>query len=549
MSFGSSPTTIDFSDGITLVQGSNGVGKSTVFIALFYVLYGKPYKKCKLVSLINDKNKEKMEVSVEFNSNDIKYKIVRGLKPSIFQIYENDKLVSQHSSIAEHQDYLQTYILKINENVFKQLIFLGANTSGVSFIGMSKSEREELFQIVSDTSLFQDLTEKLKEREKECKIKLSNIEYKVATLSGTISEREKEIQRLEEFNRSIVESHARKSLEYQETLKRNIYDLVCIKDKVEESKSIGKELFNKRKLLIEEQTNTNNSLRKLEDNILERRTLEERYSMCLGCEKLVDILPKGSNIEVFDLKEELSKRQALINTELVNIESKLEREKSYVLEHKNILSDLAKLESSASESIECAEFVEIHYLDFEDKKHKLQGEIDNLSNTKQELKNIENLKSILNNSNLKDLVMSSHLSLLNKLINIYIQNFEDFNFTLLIDSNLKETITSNAGKEIEFYSLSSGQQMRLFYAILFGFLELIQIKNGVKVNLLVLDEVLDTSLDVMGKNELLRIIQNTIKNKEIFIISHNLEISSELYFSKVYSVSVEKNVSKWSILK
>ena len=155
MNYGNKEAVIDFKEGKTLITGFNGNGKSTIFMALYYALYGKPYKKNKMLSLINNVNNKDMLVTIEFSINNVQYVVKRGMKPAIFEIYEDDILIHQNSSMTEYQNYFETYIFPVPENAFKQLIFLGANVIGSkTFVDLTKAEKDELFQIITDTSMF-----------------------------------------------------------------------------------------------------------------------------------------------------------------------------------------------------------------------------------------------------------------------------------------------------------------------------------------------------------------------------------------------------------
>jgi DNA repair exonuclease SbcCD ATPase subunit len=490
-----------------------------------------------------------MVVEVEFEIDKVSYKIVRGLKPTIFQIYKDDVLVPQYATSTEYQDYLQTYILRISENVFKQLIFLGANISGKSFIEMSKSEKEELFQIVSDTTIFQNLLERIKDKEKDVKTRETNALYKKNLLYENIMEREVEIQKLETHNstqQKLFEeknSNARIELQTQlEDLTQKSTLLQSIKTQVKEALCVQEETTSLQNKLVEE-------IKLLENDILKYNNLQQQYVHCIGCEKLKDIIP---NIDIQDATEKLStlkqqykETQDKLKTIQENIDALKTQGTVLNTEVKNI--PLIQQQLQELESINQPVLVEIDYSELENKKIQYQETLDELETIKVEYKHLNTLKQILSNSNLKDMIMNSHLSLLNKYVNMYIQNFENFNFVFSLDSSLKEHI-KHRGEEFEFYSLSNGQNMRLSYAIMFALLKLIETKHGVSVNILILDEVLDSSLDYEGRIEILDIIKKDLQTKEVFIISHNDTIKNSMLFDKKYYIENSSAFSKISIV-
>lgn len=556
MAYGNSFTEFNFNNGLTLITGPNGNGKSAIMIALFYGLYGKSFKKNKLGSLINDINNKDMRVEITFDAGDNSYKIIRGQKPSIFEIYENDKLLDQRSSTSEYQDYLETYILKINENIFRQLIFLGANVVGSkSFIDLTKSEKEDLFQIITDTSIFKIIKDNIKERSNKLKTEQTETNYKINVLNSAIESERINLFKMEEQNK-LVEKNSNGRLDdidikiaslelNNETYKEYI-------NKVKDKKDIYNTKCDEYKVAVDNNTKLNSEYQQLQLEISKITTAKNAFATCIGCEKLVNIskvdLSKEEQYinELSVVKDNLEKNnqiKAELDLFITNFKRSIEKARLY---NDNILLNNKEIDSLNSEkdNINSQSKIDIDYSTFNKNKEDLDELKKNYTKISNELSNLKTLDGLLSNDNLKGVIINQTLPILNKYINEYIQKFSDFEFNFYIDSNFKENIIFKS-RDREYYSLSNGQGFRIMFSILFAFLKMVEERNGISCNILALDEYLDGSLDKTGRHEVLGILKEEFCDKNVIIISHNDDITNTTeYFDKSYRVNLVNSFSK-----
>lgn len=557
MSYGNYDTVIDFDNSMTLITGKNGYGKTTQFIALFYALFGKTYKKNKLASLINNKTSKGMLVDVGFVIGNDTYRVVRGQKPTIFEIYKNAEIVDQLPSSTGYQDYLDN-ILMINENIFKQLIFLGANVNSTkSFIDLTKAEKEELFQTITDTTIFGGLRDNIKLKVKDLISQRTDLEYKSKVLKELISAEEFNIHKLEQQNALIQQDNStvitelqNKITEVESTVSKYSEALEKIKEK--------KTLYDNKK---EEFSTINDKLTsiKVELNVNERKLqrildVEKTFTVCVGCDKLskvsdVDITEKDvlvSNCKKLEVDISLiSEAHTTLFTEIAELTEVFNKGKQLKMSKDNLQQDLIRYNSELSNLLNRqSNIVTIDRSVLESKSTELSESNSSTLVVNESISKYEKLNKLFDNNNIKGLIIKQSLPLLNKYINDYLDQFTEFSFKFNVDNTFNTSIKHNGVTDYEFTSLSNGQSMRLSFSIILAFLKMIESRNGVSTNLLVLDEILDSSLDYVGRQDLLSIISSNFQGKNVFVISHNDDVIANEFFSKHLAVSIDNSFSK-----
>lgn len=544
MSYGNQISNLDFADGLHLISGMNGTGKSTIFMAMFYALYGKTYKKNKIGSLVNTINGKDMYVELSFEIDDIDYKIIRGQKPNKFEIYKKDELIDQNATVAEYQNWFQTNVLKITESTFKQLIFLGANVSSKSFFDLTKSEKEELFEIITDTQIFKTLKDKAKEKTKYYGSLKQEQEYKDGVL-------QQQLQQYKELINNIIESdelqkHQRLS-EIDDLVLKYDTQLNKLRDKKEDYDKIKEDLAsNQSKLDILKSKNY-----KLQAIIERDEQSKEKYANCIGCDKLKFLISFENN-EDFKLKHTII-TQEIKDTEII-IKELLEKYSKYQeafnkgrdisIKRKELLNEKENLLTTNEDNNVKIE-IEKTLLETEKNIQTIEVEL-NFLNSK--ITKYKTLEKLFDSSTIKGIIIKQSLPMLNSLINEILNEFSNFGFNLYIDEELKENIKFKKDA-FEIQSLSSGQSMRTMFAIMFAFLRLIEKRNGVSSNILILDEVLDSALDFDGRSELLLMLNKFFKDKSCYIISHNNEIlHTEEYFNSNIKIKHKNKFSNLEVI-
>jgi len=561
LSFGNNPVTLDYQNGVDLVVSSNGSGKSTIGVeALYFAVFGRPYRKIKIGSLLNNINEKDLLVEVEFSINNKTYLIRRGLKPAVFEIYENSVLLDLHSQSKDTQEYLTQKIMGgITENVFRQLVVLGANiSSSKQFLDLNKNEKDEVFQIIADIEIFKQLKVKIKEKNLVQKTIITNAEYKISTLSVALNDD------IALYGRLQTESKDRKILELQEIQEQT----KTLTHKIEEIKKQTLQfegVHEKYEKLRRIKTKTSTDLEALKHNLFENNTklkmistTKNMFLSCAGCEKLAQVCSSMCNISeeesvisnITALEEEIKAKQKI-----------LEHSKELITDFEKKINDLLQLENKIKLFQDAATKLEIKQTSLEitdieevsqtvlaesiaSKTEEKENAIQDLTQAKKTKDKLMRIEHLLESDKLKGIIISMQLPLFNKLVNEYLEKFSGIAYSIFIDKDFSERIILR-GEEKEYNSMSNGEKMRINFSILFAFHKIIEMRNGFSTNVLVLDEVLDSSADFTGRAELVSVLKNEFsKQKDVIIISHNTDIvSNDSDFNRVIQIDKSSSFS------
>lgn len=547
LSYGNKITSFDFMNGLDLINAKNGAGKSSFIDALTYGLYGKPFRKIKLSSLINHNNNKELHVTVYlYVENSGFYKIVRGMKPSVFEIYHNKNeqvfedihLVPQSSTTKGYQELLEEDILKMNENVYRQLIVLGANIStSKNFMDLSPKEKEDIFQIITDTSVFNDLKALIKKKTQVLNTYIMEHEYKVNILTSTLDTEKRNIQSLEQQNQVIktdkeniihqleleLEGCRSKVPEYEKAIQA----LKVLKDQYDVESN---ELNDKRARMSAIQTEH----RKVLDDLHHLNLAKQGAVECDECHNVINRsgidISEDRESELNRMSSEYQNLGVQLHQEITHLEQSANSKKEKLLNSKRIgenrtlnLNRIEQLIQDIETKRQWKELV-IDYSSIDKIEKDLEDEKSIILGFKEEINALNSIGTIVGADELKGFTLSQQIPLLNRYINQFIERFNAFDYNFVIDTNFKERIISR-NEEKEFNAMSNGQKQRFTFSILFAFLKLVEEKNGISTNLLILDEVLDSSSDSEGKFELIRILNDDFsKSKDVIIISHNPDI-------------------------
>jgi DNA repair exonuclease SbcCD ATPase subunit len=557
MSYGNSFTIYTFQNGIDLITGANGLGKSAIVDALMFVLYGKSYRKTKLGTLVNDINQKELLVETEFSIDKNKYKIIRGIKPNIFEIYINDILLPQEASVKDYQLYLEDNILRINEQTFRQLIVLGANISSTKpFLELPQSEKEEVFHSVINTSIFNQMLEVIKTRIQNKKTIRTESEYKIDILQTSYTSELENIKKLKANNDEFNSKHKTRRINLELEITEAKQELQKIDTVISKTKKVKDLLIRKQEQLDTIQTDYKETIKLLEHLKHEKNSItriKNTHAVCIGCENLIKI----SNIDIntedqIDFKLELAQKDkefqeediTKLDTDIKELQQKILKIKSFLTNKKNLEHRIQQIEEEFKE----IDSYVLHTIQ-EDNLNKLKKDITEtkeiLDKVTNELNNLDKIKKVLLDKELRGAIIQKQLPVLNKLINEYLEKFSSSEFNMIIDSDFKEKILTSRNIQKEFNQLSNGQKFRLTFSLIFAFLKFIETKNAVQTNILVADEVLDTSLDAEGRDDLLHILYNEFSDRNIVIISHNKDIvQKEELFNRTINIYKDQQFSK-----
>jgi DNA repair exonuclease SbcCD ATPase subunit len=537
-----------------LIVGENGAGKSTILDALTFVLYGKAFRRINKPALINSVNERDCLVEIEFTSDNKKFKVIRGMKPNIFEIYCNGTLLKQSSASRDYQEFLEKFILKMSYKSFVQVVILGS-ASFTPFMQLTPAERRLFIEDLLDIQVFSTMNVIVKQRlqanrenyEKNrisIEVKSEKLTFIEKTLSSMKVSAEEKINDIDnkcmqiETNINLLEVENNQHKVAMDHLSREFDDL--------------EKLRSKYKNLISLQS-------KIENN-MDRSTKDIGFyhdnNNCPTCRQSIDSTFKAEIVTELSTKcekynEGLVKIKEEIDSCIVDIQGKeraitawREHQKSFDInttkitmltsEHNKLTSQLRELESN-----------DTIYNDSKTEYETTLREIEELENKRKELVEersyIDTAITLLKDGGIKTKIIKQYLPVINKLINKYLSQMGFF-VLFEINENFEETIKSRHRDEFSYFNFSEGEKMRIDLAILFTWRNIAKMRNSVHTNLLVLDEVFDSSLDANGTDEFLKIMWDMIEGTNCFVISHKTDALLDR-FEKTYRFTKKKNFS------
>lgn len=534
LSTGQQFTEVDLTESpTTLIVGNNGAGKSTILDALCFVLFNKPFRKINKPQLINSVNERELLVEVEFKIGTVDYKIVRGIKPSVFEIYRNNELIDQDAANKDYQKHLEQSILKLNFKSFTQVVILGSSTF-VPFMQLPAAHRREVIEDLLDIQIFSQMNGILKERIKDAKDEQRQCEYELELAQQKVDMQVRNIQNLTEVDAKHVEDkqerfvkNENRVMEIGEKIKLiekdvnamepEILQLDVMVEKHEKFKDMKSKLHHKY-----EQS------KKDYDFFVEHKTcpvctqdidkdfrVDKQAELNQKCVELHDAQSKilGSITTFSNQVKELRDKASKINNMRYEIQSLTKEQLRLLKENTQIMTDVGS--DSASLEKEKQELVE------------MQGLLDNkqksCSNINKQTDHLKVVAGLLKDGGIKTKIISKFIPVINQRINKYLQSMDFYvNFTL--DDNFNEKILSRFRDDFSYASFSEGEKQKIDLALLFTWREVAKLKNSVSTNLLLLDEVFDSSLDQSATDELMRILKGLGEKTNLFVISHKGDV-------------------------
>jgi len=542
LSTGNYKTTVDFTRHYnTLISGENGAGKSTILDALTFALFGKSFRGIKIPQLPNSINEKDCEVEITFNIGTDEYRVVRSIKPKKFEIYKNGDMLDQDAKARDYQKILEEQILKMSYKSFCQVVILGSSNY-VPFMQLSASDRRLVVENLLDIDVFSVMNTLVRARLQMAKEYVKDIDTKIEIAKSKVDEKQKLINTLEKKSSDSVEK-------YREEIKQSQNHIDEIEKEIEEQQKNVTELLNKaddkdvvpKTLIKMESTETQlkNKIKTIQKNVNFyeendtcpscKQDIQHHHKECVFEEKRKEQEEIENAIDELSNKiEETEKRMNEINIILENvqnIEKQISQNQSQVSASSQYISKMQRnVESVLTEGTEVQET--------KDELNQLLGEGKQYVERRKEL--IEDkhylciASTLLKDSGIKAKIIKHYLPIMNKLINKYLAEM-DFFCQFNLDENFNETIKSRHRDEFTYHSFSEGERLRIDLSLLLAWREIARLKNSVNCNLLILDEVFDSSLDAVGTEEFLKLLTSFGNRANIFVISHKSDTMTDKF--------------------
>lgn len=543
----------------TLIVGPNGAGKSTLLDALSFALFGKPHRSINKPNLVNSVNDKNCEVEVEFSIGPAHFKIVRGLKPAKFEIYQNGTLINQESNALDYQKVLEKNILKLNHKSFHQIVVLGSS-SFIPFMQLTTQHRREVIDDLLDINIFTKMATLLKERVALNREATAQNSFELEVLKEKIRVQEKYLSDL----RSLDEEHRAKSKEKLSSLEKEAQKLTDenqvleqkLKDDQEKSKAILKSLHDRKHSLHTFGTQIETNIR----NVVRDARFYEENCECPTCAQTIDSSFKEKKILSSKTKaKELSEGKSKLVAEMQKLDHELEQASvrndeisrlgSKIVSNNMTISSLYKqireIEKEVAESVGAD--TSSAKLALEELSTQM-GVLGSKKNSMlQEGSYNQAMAEMLKDTGIKTKVIRQYLPVMNKLINGYL-GVLDFFVSFNLNENFEESIKSRHRDDFSYASFSEGEKQRIDLALLFTWRQVARMKNSVSTNLLILDETFDSSMDTDGVDSLLKILTTLEDGTNLFVISHKTDaldgkFAEKLEFEKRQNFSYIKQKS------
>jgi len=537
----------------TLVVGENGSGKSTMLDALCFALYNKPFRNINKPSLTNSINQKDTVVEVYFHTENHKFKVIRGIKPTIFEIYKDSELLNQDAEAKDYQEYLESFILKLNYKSFTQIVILGS-ASFTPFMQLSAGDRRSIIEDLLDIQIFSLMNNLVKKRQAELDDKRMENRLLIDSTQEKIIIRKRYISEAQQGVENLIS-------EYQTEITNHKQDIVKLQKEVDDDKKAIVDLQS----TITDKQKVQTSLKKIsqletqiEHNLSKHKKTKsffETEETCPTCAQTIEEAFKAAQLDglsgkigeceggLQQLEEKIKGYQARL-AEIESVEKCISTHSIRIAEHTTAINHIKKSIKNLQDKISS---VQTKHDSTEREQERLQEHTDELESLEKQKKEMLELmeyhtvaNALLKDTGIKTKIVKQYLPIINTLVNKYLASMDFFvNFNL--DESFKETIKSRYRDDFSYASFSEGEKQRIDMALMLTWRSIAKLKNSANTNLLILDEIFDSSMDHSGADELMKILHN-LENTNVFVISHRGDILQDK-FSHVVKFAKQQNFS------
>ena len=554
LSTGQHETELDFTKNKTnLIIGTNGAGKSTVLDALTFSLFGKPFRKINKPQLINSVNEKDCRVEVEFSIGNTEWKVVRGIKPALFEVWRNNSVLDQSAAALDQQKWLEQNVLKMNYKSFTQIVILGSSTF-VPFMQLSAAHRREVIEDLLDIKIFSSMNVVIKEKNRQIKEEVKVLELKKESLLDKVKMQQSFIEELENRGKKDIDDKNISIMSLTEEIGHLMEDNTSLEEPLyeyikEQDKLVG--YADKLRKL----GNLKGKISQKVSTITKEHKFFTENTVCPTCTQSIEETFRINRIN--DAQSKAKELQSGYKELEEAIKEEEERERQFTALSKEISKltngisqnnikinglrrQIRNLEKEVQVLTENLANRNSEHEKLESFKDNLKTTYDDLASKKDTINYYDFSYSLLKDGGVKSKIIKKYLPLINQQVNRYLQMM-DFYINFTLDEEFNETVQSPIHEDFSYASFSEGEKMRIDLALLFTWREVSRLKNSANTNLLIMDEVFDSSLDGFGTEEFLKIIRYVIKDANIFVISHKTGLEdrfeSVLKFEKVKGFS------------
>ena len=533
LSTGNQYIELDFQEKSTvLISGNNGAGKSTVLDALTFVLFSKPYRKINRSQLLNSTNEKDCRVEVEFAIGSTNWKIIRGIKPNIFEIWRNDKLLDQSHNANEQQKWLEQNVIKMNYKSFTQIVILGSSTF-IPFMQLSGPNRRDVIEDLLDIRIFTAMNNVIRDKIRLVRDDIKTLTLKKESLNDKVAMQENFIKELETNSNERIEKKRKKmdaladdicvyTME-NERSNDTVYGLTEDQEKLGYGSDTLAKLNNYKGQISNKVSTITKEHKFFTDNVTCptcTQSIEEEFRL----NRISHAQTKAKELKSgYEELEKAIKKEQDRERKFTNLSREITRLTHGISKNNTLISNCQKQQRDIKNEIQTLtnqiENRNTEHEKLETFKSTLQETYESLATKKETIKYFNYTYELLKDGGVKTKIIKKYLPLINQQINRYLQMM-DFYINFTLDEEFNETVQSPIHEDFSYASFSEGEKQRIDLALLFTWREVAKFKNSVSTNLMVLDEVFDSSLDGQGTEEFLKIIKYVIDDANIFVISH-----------------------------
>lgn len=516
----------------TLIIGNNGAGKSTILDALCFGLFGKPFRKINKPQLLNSINQQDCIVEIEFSIGKKQYKVIRGIKPNTFEVYCNGTMVDQDAKAKDYQEHLEKFILKLNYKSFTQVVILGS-ASFVPFMQLTPADRRSIIEDLLDIGIFSSMNAVVKEKMSIIKEANTKTKYDMDLTAEKIKMQKESLEEHKKHNDTEIEKKQKEISDSEEQITQLTKDIGLIQKHIDvlNSKILDQMAMQKKSgKLVQLESKLESRLKKIEKEV----GFYHDNSDCPTCKQSIEQEFREEQITTLnETKVEVNDALTDIAKQIAETSDRIDKIQKIVLHIQSHNNEIVKHNSTISAVNAFISKLQKEITELSDRKENLEEENAKLKELREQLgelvKKQEELSSekqyyefagnLLKDTGIKTKIIRQYLPIMNKLINKYLTAM-DFFVNFNINESFEETIKSRHRDEFGYANFSEGEKMRIDLALLFTWRQIAKLKNSTNTNLLILDEVFDSSLDGVGTEEFLKLIQEMGSDTNIFVISH-----------------------------